>query len=407
MPQFFFVFSVYVTDLIKEFGLAELPPGVAAVPGICDIGMYNYPSAYRITKDAILTVQTAEVFPYGFPTDFSIVLALRSNRTNQLKAPVFTIYSDESEEILSLAVGTEITLNYEQIDANFKQRNNINFGIGINDHSWHRIGVSVKGTTTTLNLDCTKQITRRVERSIGSSIATNGLILTGVQMSSDDGFFTGDIQMMAIVNTPEAGYEVCTKYVPECLGSSETTPRFPTPSNLALGKEIASSTPMGIPPNQSRQVNISNYHSEPYDYSVPGYDEKRYLIESDDKNFADEIETTRVSGDGRTVSSELTSVELVTSAWDYEDIIPASVTEESVGNGSFLGDPIDIGISSSSPCYPGPRGYTGLPGPQGDRGPKGDSGRDGLPGMPGIQGSPGHVFVVPVICTLCPVENHF
>lgn len=176
--------------------------------------------AYNIDKDAILTIQTSEIFPDGFPTDFSIVLAIRSSRSNQVTAPIFTIYSDESEEVLSLSIGPEIRFSYEQIDAGFNQQNDINFGIGINDEKWHRIGLSVKGTSVTLNLDCTKQVTRRLERTLGSTIATNGLILTGVQMSNDDGFFMGDVQMMSIWNTPEAGYEVCTKYVTPCIDSS-------------------------------------------------------------------------------------------------------------------------------------------------------------------------------------------
>lgn len=215
-----FLFSEHHVDLIKEFGLPDLPPGINAVPGMCGDERNAYQihksPAYSITKDAILTVQTSAIFPDGFPTDFSIVLGIRNDRTNQTKAPIFTIYSDESEEVLSLSIGPEILFSYEQIDAGFNQHNDINFGIGINDNKWHRVGLSVKGTSVTLNLDCSKQVNRRVERSLGSSIATNGLILTGVQMSNDDGFFIGDVQMMSIFDTPDAGYEVCTKYVTEC-----------------------------------------------------------------------------------------------------------------------------------------------------------------------------------------------
>lgn len=214
-------------DLIREFGLPELPPGITGVPGMCGVErnlyqVYSSP-AFRISKDAMLTIQTAQAFPDGFPTDFSIILALRSNQTNPTKAPVFTIYSDESEEVLSLSLGKEISLSYEQSDATFNQRNTINFGIGISDTNWHRIGVSVKGTAATLVVDCTKQVTRRVERSRGSTISTNGLILTGAQMTNDQGFFAGDVQLMAIVNSPEAGYEVCTRYATPCVQQGVVT----------------------------------------------------------------------------------------------------------------------------------------------------------------------------------------
>lgn len=218
---YIFDFPDGLVDLIREFGLPELPPGIIGVSGMCGVErnpyqLYSSP-AFRISKDAMLTVQTAQVFPDGFPTDFSIILALRSNQTNQTKAPVFTIYSDESEEVLSLSLGEEISLSYEQSDATFNQRNTINFGIGVSDANWHRIGVSVKGTVATLVVDCTKQVTRRLERSPGSTIPTNGLILTGAQMTNDQGFFAGDVQLMAIVNRPEAGYEVCTRYATPCV----------------------------------------------------------------------------------------------------------------------------------------------------------------------------------------------
>lgn len=240
-------------DLIKEFGFPDLPPGITGVPGMCGVERNPYQlhksPAYNINKDAILTIQTSEIFPEGFPTDFSIVLALRSNRTNQMPAPIFTIYSDESEEVLSLSIGPQIKFNYEQIDAGFNQHNDIDFGIGIHDDKWHRIGLSVKGSSATLNLDCTKQVTRRLERTLGSSIATNGLILTGVQMSGDDGFFTGDVQMMSIWSTPEAGYEVCTKYVTPCVDesfygeeSSQGSRRSTNRGNLAISRSSYSNS---------------------------------------------------------------------------------------------------------------------------------------------------------------------
>lgn len=81
---------------------------------------------------------------------------------------------------------------------------------------WHRIGVTAKGDSITLVLDCVHQITRKFDRSVDSKISTNGLILSGRQLNEDEEFFVGDIQMLSIADSPEEAYHICTKYAPDC-----------------------------------------------------------------------------------------------------------------------------------------------------------------------------------------------
>lgn len=81
---------------------------------------------------------------------------------------------------------------------------------------WHRIGVTVKGDSITLVLDCVHQITRKLDRGVDSKISTNGLILSGRQLNEDEDFFVGDVQMLSIADSPDEAYHICTKYAPDC-----------------------------------------------------------------------------------------------------------------------------------------------------------------------------------------------
>lgn len=212
----------------------DLPAGINTTLGMCGTTKNSYqvhPSpAYTINRDTILTIGSNQAFPNGFPVDFSILLVIRPTMGLE-KVPIFTFYSSDSEEVLSMLVGKEIALFYQEIDAPYDELNTINFGVGIDDGKWHRIGISMKGNAATLTLDCNRQITRRLDRRSGATIATDGLILTGVQLEEEAGYFTGDVQLMAVVDTPDAGFELCTKYAPDCEQSYITSGR----SNRAPG----------------------------------------------------------------------------------------------------------------------------------------------------------------------------
>lgn len=86
----------------------------------------------------------------------------------------------------------------------------------IESFRWHRIGVTVKGDSITLVLDCVHQVTRKFDRGLESIISTNGLILSGRQLNEEEEFFIGDIQLLLIANSPDEAYHICSKYAPDC-----------------------------------------------------------------------------------------------------------------------------------------------------------------------------------------------
>lgn len=131
-----------------------------------------------------------QIFPRGFPKDFSVLLGLRTRTSTPSRVPLFSIYSSESEEVLAILVGSEIALYYQDMNDPLSDPILVQFPLNINDEKWHRLGLSVKGDSITLLADCTREITKRFPRKVNATIATDGLILIGVQLMEEEGYFT-------------------------------------------------------------------------------------------------------------------------------------------------------------------------------------------------------------------------
>ena len=80
----------------------------------------------------MITVSSAEVFADGFPVDFSIMATLRT-RSVRSRVPLFTMYSSESEEVLSVLVGTSIAIQYQDVTGRPTENGIVDFPINIDD----------------------------------------------------------------------------------------------------------------------------------------------------------------------------------------------------------------------------------------------------------------------------------
>lgn len=122
--------------MIHELGLPELPFGINSTLGMCgnERNEYQrYPApAYSMAKNTIITVGAQDVFHDSFPTDFSILAVLRLQIQVE-NVTVFSIYSSESIKVVSLIVGKNIALYYEDLDGNPFENSIISFDIGITD----------------------------------------------------------------------------------------------------------------------------------------------------------------------------------------------------------------------------------------------------------------------------------
>lgn len=124
--------------MILELGMTEFPNGIHASRGMCGetkIIRDNYgnnTSAFTVSKNTMLTVASTQVFPSGFPVDFSILLVIKPTRKIG-RVPIFSMYSSENEEVLTLLVGSQIVLYYQDTDGNPFEDSFILFEADIDD----------------------------------------------------------------------------------------------------------------------------------------------------------------------------------------------------------------------------------------------------------------------------------
>lgn len=120
----------------------SIPDIINRTEGMCNDRQSHTP-AYRINEKTILTAVSSDVFPNGFPTDFSILTVIRSSRSTRNTLPLFSMYSQSSERVLSLMVGSDIQLYYQDVDGTPIRNTIVSFGIGIADDKYKKTNNSV------------------------------------------------------------------------------------------------------------------------------------------------------------------------------------------------------------------------------------------------------------------------
>jgi collagen type V/XI/XXIV/XXVII alpha len=72
-------------DLLRATRIHSLPLGVNRTTGMCTSRPESEPDvAYSISEQTILTVQTAQLFPLGYPKDFSLLLVVSPTKGKTL-----------------------------------------------------------------------------------------------------------------------------------------------------------------------------------------------------------------------------------------------------------------------------------------------------------------------------------
>ncbi|XP_064459115.1 collagen alpha-2(XI) chain-like [Ornithodoros turicata] len=129
-------------DLVSLTDMSITTLGIEVRTGICeerpawidDEGQPKFPgpdTAYGVTRQAILSVPTVEAFADEFPTDFSILAAVRPEQNSV--APLFAIYDTSGEEQLSLQIGYNVTLSIRSSNGNDSALSEIVFPQAVND----------------------------------------------------------------------------------------------------------------------------------------------------------------------------------------------------------------------------------------------------------------------------------
>ncbi|KAL1380744.1 hypothetical protein pipiens_013966 [Culex pipiens pipiens] len=385
-----------LVDFIELFGIPRLPSGITPTSGMCNETRNEYQTypaaAYNLNQDTVLSIGTTQAFPGGFPTDFSLLVVLKAT-PNLVRVPLFSVYSSDSEEVLMLMVGMEVALYYQDTDGEPEEESLISFGVGIDDQRWHRLGISVKGDSVTLVLDCNTQITRQLKRKPSSTIAVDGLILTGMQLNEDDGFFTGDVQLFMVANTPDEAYHICTNSAAgsQSYGHREFVDLTGEADGLeSIGEDDEYYNNLELegeskqPEHQTYSTSTQRSYEDQYRAEFnrttsDGYDQygRRPILPLPDPEY-DSSATNRRQPDGEQ---------------PYEDIEPFHDPGSPGSDDSSVSFPI---LPSNNRSVGGVRTIVGPRGLPGEPGPKGDPGRDGLSGQSGPPGPPGHVFMIPL-----------
>lgn len=101
----------------------------------------------------------------------------------------------------------------------------------------------------TLIRDCEQQVTKPLNRQ-GLRLSSSGIILIGQQLL-DESYYSGDLQQLMLVPSPESAYEVCKQFMPECskplsesvgLGSASSAIKRQLPLSVTGQRGGASST---------------------------------------------------------------------------------------------------------------------------------------------------------------------
>uniref|UniRef100_A0A8C4FC74 Collagen, type XI, alpha 2 n=1 Tax=Dicentrarchus labrax TaxID=13489 RepID=A0A8C4FC74_DICLA len=202
-------------DVLRALQVPSLPEGVKKVPGFCTSRRSGTPDhAYRITKKAQISAPTKQLFSGQFPENFSIMALVKAQAG--LQAFLLSIYSEQGIQQLGIELGRSPVFLYEDQNGKPAPEDYPLFrGVNLADGKWHRIAFSVSKKNVTLLLDCKKKMTRPLPRGNNAEVDTNGITVFGARLL-DEEVFQGDIQQLLIASNPQAAYDFCEHYSPDC-----------------------------------------------------------------------------------------------------------------------------------------------------------------------------------------------
>ncbi|RXG69256.1 hypothetical protein Avbf_03680 [Armadillidium vulgare] len=137
--------------------------------------------AYKLNEQAVITLPTAHLFQDQFPEDFSIMSTIRLDQGTS--SVLFGLYTDIGEDQMIIEVGDNVRLFYQDEEGKPEGGNTIIFSKSIND-----------------------------------------------------GNLVGENQQLDLISGPEAAYEHCNKYSPDCDQPLPTNYTQAPPTNYQMNQ---------------------------------------------------------------------------------------------------------------------------------------------------------------------------
>uniref|UniRef100_A0A8C1ZYS1 Collagen, type XI, alpha 2 n=1 Tax=Cyprinus carpio TaxID=7962 RepID=A0A8C1ZYS1_CYPCA len=339
-------------DVLRVLQLPSLPEGVQKVSGFCTSRRSGTPDhAYRITKKAQISAPTKQLFSGRFPENFSIMTLVKAKAG--LQAFLLSIYNEQGVQQLGLELGRSPIFLYEDQNRKPAPEDYPLFkGVNLADGKWHRIAISVQKKNITLILDCKNHITKTLPRSNNPVLDTKGITVFGARLL-DEEVFQGEIQQLLIASNPQAAFDFCEHYSPDC---DSPLPKVQSQDpNSFVSTTVQFYNGAKCPDGPTGKAGL------PGADGVPGPPGTSVMLPFRFGQSAGEK--------GPIASAQEAQAQAILSQARLALKGPS-------GPMGFTGRPGPLG----TPGSPGLRGESGDPGPQGDRG------FDGLPGLPGDKG---------------------
>ncbi|TMS18620.1 Collagen alpha-1(XI) chain [Larimichthys crocea] len=265
-------------DVLRALQVPSLPEGVKKVPGFCTSRRSGSPDhAYRITKKAQISAPTKQLFSGRFPENFSIMALVKAQAG--LQAFLLSIYSEQGIQQLGIEMGRSPVFLYEDQNGKPAPEDYPLFrGVNLADGKWHRIAFSVSKKNVTLLLDCKKKMTRPLPRGNNAEVDTNGITVFGARLL-DEEVFQGDIQQLLIASNPQAAYDFCEHYSPDCDSPLPKTQAqdpntYPQVEPTLVGEEVEASKAGGVGEEAFTEEYVTgDVGLKEYDYSYRDYNE--------------------------------------------------------------------------------------------------------------------------------------
>uniref|UniRef100_A0A8C9XC12 Collagen, type XI, alpha 2 n=1 Tax=Sander lucioperca TaxID=283035 RepID=A0A8C9XC12_SANLU len=348
----------------------SLPEGVKKVPGFCTSRRSGTPDhAYRITKKAQISAPTKQLFSGPFPENFSIMALVKAQAG--LQAFLLSIYSEQGIQQLGIEMGRSPVFLYEDQNGKPAPEDYPLFrGVNLADGKWHRIAISVSKKNVTLLLDCKKKMTRALPRGNNAEVDTNGITVFGARLL-DEEVFQGDIQQLLIASNPQAAYDFCEHYSPDCdspLPKTQAQDPNTYVETTLVGEEVDTTKAGGVGEEAFTEEYVDVGLKE-YDYSYKDYNEPMMETGEVEANMGPALSAVTDEGGVSRFASEAKKN-------------PQNQTLISFSPYLFQGPT-------------GPPGSSGPPGSVGDPGERGLPGKAGLPGADGVPGPPGTSVMLP------------
>ncbi|XP_033230443.1 collagen alpha-1(IX) chain-like [Belonocnema kinseyi] len=326
-------------------------------------GTNRMQTAYRLDKEADVTIPTKDIFPSGLPEEFSLVITMRINRLSKASWQLMRIYNFKNDSEFAIILNPKRqTIEFSILDLKGTQQIISFFAPQIFNKNWHKIHFGVFYQSVVLYIDCKKVATKGI--NLRGFIDVSGNIALA-KIFKGNATVPIDLQWMVLNCDPtRPERETCEEIPGNNAGSvQKNVQQCNNICPLIFNSTLANS-----------QISRKGYNIK---IGLPGLKGEK--------------------GDSGPVGPPGPSCKVC-----YPNLNYSHVDKKMDSKGDFYLRGQGGSKGQTGPAGPeGPRGPPGIPGKDGIHGKEGEKGFPGKSGEPGLQGLPGEKASEDIIRDVC------